>query len=224
MFKKGMLPNDSAILIPKTKDGRLLFIINYLGHPMVGTTDEKCEVTHFCSPTEEEINFMFKELEPYFGEDYDFKGNLVSAWAGIRPLVRESSTKNAHDISVEEQQRNKMGIRDKFSEFLGNRLRWVAFKVNSGKAKKSSNTAQLSRSHVIEMSESGLVSLMGGKWTSFRHMGEETVDTILTANPDKFTPLHDKPQTLNFNFIGSYSRVEALEGYILEPKHLFSQY
>ena len=103
MFKKGILPKDAGILIPKTKDGRLLFIINYLGHPMVGTTDEKCDVTHFCQPTEEEIDFMFKELEPYFGEDYDYKGNLVSAWAGIRPLVKESTTKNAHDISVEEQ-------------------------------------------------------------------------------------------------------------------------
>lgn len=90
MFKKGILPKDSGILIPKTKDGRLLFIINYLGHPMVGTTDEKCDITHYCEPTEEEISFMFKELEPYFGEDYDFKENLVSAWAGIRPLVKEA--------------------------------------------------------------------------------------------------------------------------------------
>jgi glycerol-3-phosphate dehydrogenase len=51
MFKKGMLPKDSGILIPKTKDGRLLFIINYMGHPMVGTTDVKCENTHHCEPT-----------------------------------------------------------------------------------------------------------------------------------------------------------------------------
>lgn len=51
MFKKGMLPKDSGIIIPKTKDGRLIFIINYLGHPMVGTTDEKCEVTNHCEPT-----------------------------------------------------------------------------------------------------------------------------------------------------------------------------
>lgn len=117
-----------------------------------------------------------------------------------------------------------MGVKDHISEFMANRLRWIAFKMNSGKTKKSSDTARLSRSHVIEVSESGLVSLMGGKWTSFRHMGEETVDTILKANPDKFEPLHEKTQTLNFNFIGSYSKVEALEGLILEPKLLFSQY
>jgi glycerol-3-phosphate dehydrogenase len=85
-----------------------------------------------------------------------------------------------------------MGVKDHVKEFLGNRLRWVSFKLNSGKAKKSSDTARLSRSHVIEVSDSGLVSLMGGKWTSFRHMGEETVDSLLQANPDKFTPLYDE--------------------------------
>lgn len=90
MFKKGLLPTDSGIIIPKTKDGRLLFIINYLGHPMVGTTDIKCEVTHHCEPTQEEIDFICSELKPYFGEDYDFSKNLMSAWAGIRPLVKAS--------------------------------------------------------------------------------------------------------------------------------------
>lgn len=58
---------------------------------------------------------MFKELEPYFGEDYDYKGNLVSAWAGIRPLVKESSVKNAHDIEIDEQIRKRMGVKDHIS-------------------------------------------------------------------------------------------------------------
>jgi glycerol-3-phosphate dehydrogenase len=50
-----MIPEDYGIIIPKTKDGRLLFISNYLGHPMVGTTDVKCDVSEFCQPTEQEI-------------------------------------------------------------------------------------------------------------------------------------------------------------------------
>ena len=94
MFKKGIVPADAGVIIPKTKDGRLIFIINYLGHPMVGTTDEKCELTHYCAPTEEEIEFICRELQPYFGEEYDFKGNLLSAWAGIRPLVKASEASN----------------------------------------------------------------------------------------------------------------------------------
>ena len=73
---------------------------------------------------------------------------------------------------------------DRLKGFMANRLRWLAFKIHNGKKKKSSDTARLSRSHVIEVSDSGLVSLMGGKWTSFRHMGTETVDKILSLQPE----------------------------------------
>jgi glycerol-3-phosphate dehydrogenase len=47
----------------------------------------------------------------------------------------------------------------------------------------------MSRNHVIEVSKSGLVSLMGGKWTTFRLMGEETVDRILKDH--KFEMKHE---------------------------------
>lgn len=50
MFKKGVLPEYSGIIVPKTADGRLIFIINYLGHTMVGTTDEKSEISHYINP------------------------------------------------------------------------------------------------------------------------------------------------------------------------------
>lgn len=51
IFKKGMLKDNHGIIIPETKDGRLIFIINYFGHPMVGTTDEFCDSTHHCKPS-----------------------------------------------------------------------------------------------------------------------------------------------------------------------------
>ena len=95
MFKKGTLPFQHGVIIPKTKDGRLIFIIDYMGHPMVGTTDEACDVTHFCQPRQEEIDFICEELKPYFGHDYDYKNNLLAAWAGIRPLVRESTSETS---------------------------------------------------------------------------------------------------------------------------------
>lgn len=86
--------------------------------------------------------------------------------------------------------------------------------------KKSSSTAKLSRSHVIEVSDSGLVSLLGGKWTSFRHMGQECVEKIIENNPEIQTN-HDKVQTKNFNLIGSYSRCEALTGLRPNNEELF---
>jgi glycerol-3-phosphate dehydrogenase len=50
---------------------------------------------------------------------------------------------------------------------------------------KKKSTAAISRNHVIEINPtSGLVSLMGGKWTAYRIQGEETVDRILKTTPD----------------------------------------
>ena len=56
---------------------------------------------------------------------------------------------------------------------MADKSRWVLSKIQRKAAK--SGSAVLSRGHVIEVSDSGLVSLMGGKWTSYRRMGEETV-------------------------------------------------
>lgn len=67
---------------------------------------------------------------------------------------------------VEEVDRTGYGLKDKMIEFFQNRVRWLAFKAHAGK--KKSSTAAISRNHVIEVSENGLVSLMGGKWTSYR--------------------------------------------------------
>ena len=88
IFKKGLLKDNQGLIVPETTDGRLLFVINYMGYPMVGTTDEFCDVTHHCEPTEKEIDFIIEEIRPFLGKDYDYKGNLLSAWAGLRPLVK----------------------------------------------------------------------------------------------------------------------------------------
>ena len=104
-------------------------------------------------------------------------------------------------------------------------MRWLAYKVHASKAKKSS-TASISRNHVIEVTDSGLVSLMGGKWTSFRSQGEETVDRILKDNSELFknSLANEKGQTLNFNLIGSYSRAELRDGFVQNPVQVFQQY
>ena len=117
---------------------------------------------------------MFKELEPYFGEDYDFKNNMISAWAGIRPLVKEFKL-TEKDLEKKQKEWEAKSIGAKTKEYMGNGLRNFAKIIHSSN-KKSSSTAKLSRSHVIEISDSGLVSLLGGKWTSFRHMGQECVE------------------------------------------------
>lgn len=81
IFKKGMLAEDFGIVF-ESSDGRIIFMLNYFGHPLAGTTDVMDDKTHYCEPTQEEIDFIIKEIKPIFGEDYDYYGNLLSAWAG----------------------------------------------------------------------------------------------------------------------------------------------
>ena len=127
MFKKGTLPFQHGVIIPKTKDGRLIFIIDYMGHPMVGTTDEACEVTHHCQPRQEEIDFIIEELKPYFGHDYDYKNNLLAAWAGIRPLVRESQSAD------QTEQVQQYGSYNPLNELFKSSIRSVANFINRNK-------------------------------------------------------------------------------------------
>lgn len=57
---------------------------------MVGTTDEKCDITHTVSTPEKDIEFIISEMKAIFGDDFDYKKNMISAWSGIRPLVIET--------------------------------------------------------------------------------------------------------------------------------------
>ena len=99
----------------------------------------------------------------------------------------------------------------------------MAFKVHGGK--KKSSTAALARNHVIEVSNSGLVSLMGGKWTAYRIQGEQTVDRILKHWPNEFKHRkYETGQTLNFNLIGSYGRIDVIEGISWGNEALYKQY
>ncbi len=69
-----------------------------------------------------------------------------------------------------------------------------------------------------------MYSLMGGKWTSYRKMGEETVDCIVKDKAREFENhlKYTETQTLNFNLIGSYSKMEILEGLKQPSEQLFT--
>lgn len=63
---------------------------------------------------------------------------------------------------------------------------------------------------------------MGGKWTAFRKMGEETVDKILEKNT--FETKYNEGQTLKFSLVGSYSKVQVEHGIKRSPEQLAEQY
>ena len=86
-------------------------------------------------PTEKDIAWILKEVENYLDPDIKVRrGDVLAAWSGIRPLVRDPAAKN---------------------------------------------TAALVRNHMINVSESGLLTIAGGKWTTYRAMAKETIDKAI---------------------------------------------
>jgi glycerol-3-phosphate dehydrogenase len=78
------------------------------------------------------------------------------------------------------------------------------YKVNS-----KIDTKKISRNHVIEVSDSGLVSVMGGKWTIFRVMAEETVDGIFKILQSRGENRAFKPSISSYvRLVGDFDRNE----------------
>jgi len=131
VLSREFLPGKTAIMVPHTRDGRVMFAIPWHGHTLIGTTD-----TPIDAPTEEpsaqpaEIDLIFETASDYLAKR-PTRADVLSVFTGIRPLV---------------------------------------------KASEVSSTAALSREHTIEISSSGLLTITGGKWTTYRQMAEDAVD------------------------------------------------
>ncbi|MBE0528770.1 MAG: FAD-dependent oxidoreductase, partial [Thermoleophilia bacterium] len=122
-----------GLLIPKTEDGRVLFILPWENHALVGTTDEPADIAEHPRVREEEVAYLLRHVRQYFNLDVT-EGDIKSSWSGLRPLVSNP---------------------------------------------KAVDTAQLSRDHVIEVSGSGLLTIAGGKWTTYRRMAMDMVDYVV---------------------------------------------
>jgi glycerol-3-phosphate dehydrogenase len=131
VLPRDFLPGEAAIMVPHTRDGRVMFAIPWHGHTLVGTTDTAIpEATREPRATSEEIDFIFETASDYLAKR-PTRADVTSVFTGIRPLA---------------------------------------------KASDESGTAALSRDHTIEISSSGLLTIAGGKWTTYRHMAEDAVD------------------------------------------------
>jgi glycerol-3-phosphate dehydrogenase len=130
VLDRSFLPGDTAIMVPRTPDGRVMFAIPWHEHTLVGTTDvERSDAPLEPRPSAAEIDFLLEVAGKYLARRPE-RGDILSMFAGIRPLVRAGQER----------------------------------------------TAALSREHLIVIEPAGLVTITGGKWTTYRSMAEECVD------------------------------------------------
>lgn len=138
VLEASFLKSDSAIMIPKTSDGRVLFIIPWHGKVVVGTTDTpNVKPKYEPKALAEEIDFILNTCKVYLSKAPERK-DVLSVFVGLRPLVAPSGDK--------------------------------------------SDTKEISRGHKIIVSETGLISLLGGKWTTYRIMAEDLVDKAIVVH------------------------------------------
>jgi glycerol-3-phosphate dehydrogenase len=149
VFKREFLRGNTAIMVPHTSDGRVLFAIPWHEHTVVGTTDTAIqEPSYNPLPFEEEIQFILDTAALYLSRPPQ-RSDVLSVYVGIRPLVKANGA--------------------------------------------SSKTSSLSRDHTIHIDNSGLLTIVGGKWTTYRHMAEDTVNHAITLGelPDVPSKTHD---------------------------------
>lgn len=131
-------PSDTAIMVPQTDDGRVLFVIPWQQRVLVGTTDTampRAEIEPHALP--EEVDFILRNAGRYL-ERQPTRADVLSVFAGQRPLVQP---------------------------------------ITAGVAR--GRTKSISREHSVVVSDSGLVTIVGGKWTTYRKMAQDTVDDAI---------------------------------------------
>ena len=88
VFDHSFLSSDSAIMVPHTSDGRVMFAIPWHGHALVGTTDTPISTpTLEPRPMEAEIAFILETANQYLHKS-PTRADVLSVFVGIRPLVK----------------------------------------------------------------------------------------------------------------------------------------
>jgi glycerol-3-phosphate dehydrogenase len=135
---RAFLPGTTALMVPKTTDGRVLFAVPWLGKTLLGTTDTpRSDIVAEPRPFAHEVDFILREAARYLSRP-PTRADVRSAWVGLRPLVRASAPPSAE----------------------------------GGPA---AATRSLSREHTVEVGATGLVTVTGGKWTTYRAMAEDVL-------------------------------------------------
>lgn len=92
-------PSNMGLIDPSTSDGRVIFFLPWQGNTIAGTTDQPCEIEAQPQPTEKDINWILSEIRGYVAPDITIeRSDVLAAWSGIRPLVRDPKAKNSESL------------------------------------------------------------------------------------------------------------------------------
>lgn len=138
VIDRSFLKGESALMIPETSDGRVLFGVPWHKHLVLGTTDTPLN-EHSLEPRalEEEIDFILHTAGEYLNRKPTRK-DALSIFAGLRPLAAPKDGKES--------------------------------------------TKEISRDHKLMVDKSGLITITGGKWTTYRKMAEDTVNKAIEVS------------------------------------------
>lgn len=166
VLDKKFTASETALMIPETSDGRVLFAVPWKENLVVGTTDTLVKKPKLePQALESEVNFILETAQAYLSPTPQ-KEDIKAVFAGLRPLAKASD--------------------------------------------ENEKTKEISRSHKVIVSDSGLVSLVGGKWTTFRRMGQDTIDVFYKLNSIKKVDSCSKYLLIH----GAFKDIDAYENTI----------
>lgn len=139
VLPKEFWPGETALLIPKTDDGRVVFLIPWRDSVLVGTTDDPDDLSENPIIREEEKVYLLHYFNR-FAKQKAILSDIKGSFVGLRPLLQVQ----------------------------------LPSEINT-------DTKSIVRDHEVEIDhQSALVSIMGGKWTTYRLMAEDTLDLLET--------------------------------------------
>jgi glycerol-3-phosphate dehydrogenase len=131
VLREQLCPGGAGLLVPRSSDGRVVFVLPFLGRTLVGTTDVPCAAADATAVSEAERRFLLDHLQTWFPLASGF--SVTSAWAGGRPLLQPATDQDS---------------------------------------------SRVVREHELELLPSGLLSLLGGKWTTCRLVALQALDRV----------------------------------------------
>jgi glycerol-3-phosphate dehydrogenase len=131
-ISRAQLGNRNAVTMISPQDGRVLFALPAGAFAIVGTTEtETSAAPDDARASHDDVRYLLTAANCFFPAADLHERDVVSAWAGIRPLVADDVT----------------------------------------------SPGALSREHVIQSSKHGVVSITGGKLTTYRVMARQTIES-----------------------------------------------